>query len=115
MEDLSNIWNADDELNEEQLMNYVKGKVPAEEAHAVERKMAGSSFVNDAVEGLQNFSSSENISASVQEINEQLHQRLTDIRKKKTRGVKGLSWEIIAVIIVIVLCLIGYIIVEMIK
>jgi len=33
MEDLTNIWNADDELNEEQLMNYVKGKSAGEEEH----------------------------------------------------------------------------------
>ena len=45
MEDLTNIWSADDELNEEQLMNYVKGKLSGERAHAVERNMARSSPV----------------------------------------------------------------------
>jgi len=113
MEDLSNIWNADDELNEEELMNYVKGKSSDEEAHAVEKKMADSSFVNDAVEGLQNFSSAEKVNAYVQQINEQLHQRLTDKRHRRKKGPGNLSWEIIAVIVIILLCLIGYVIVEM--
>ena len=49
MEDLNNIWNADDELSEEQLMNYVKGKLTGEEAHAIEKKMANSSLINDGV------------------------------------------------------------------
>lgn len=113
MEDLTNIWNADDELNEEQLMNYIKGKSAGEEEHTVEKKMAGSSFVNDAVEGLQQFSSTEKVNSYVQQINEQLHQRLVNVKTKNKRGIKGLSWEIIAVIVVILLCIIGYVIVEM--
>ena len=60
---LNNIWNADDELNEEQLLNYINGKLTEEEANAFEKKMAGSSFINDGVEGLQQFSSPEKINA----------------------------------------------------
>lgn len=115
MDELTNIWNADDELNEEQLMNYVKGKSAGEEEHAVEKKMAESSFVNDAVEGLQQFSSAEKVNTCVQQINEQLHQRLANVKAKNKRGIKNLSWEIIAVIIVILLCIIGYVIVEMVN
>ena len=113
MEDLTNIWNADDELNEEQLMNYVKGKLKEGERHDVEKKMAESAFVNDAVEGLQNFSSAEKVNSYVQQINEQLHRRLLDVKQKNKRGIKGISWEVIAVILVILLCLIGYVIVQM--
>jgi hypothetical protein len=114
MEDLTNIWDADDELNEEQLMNYVKGKLNGgEEVHNVEKKMAESAFVNDAVEGLQNFSSAEKVNSYVQQINEQLHQRLLDVKQKNKRGIKGISWEVIAVIITILLCLIGYVIIQM--
>lgn len=115
MEDLSNIWNADDELNEEQLLNYVKGKLTEEEANAFEKKMAKSSFLNDGVEGLQEFSSSEKINAYVQQVNTNLHQRLNDKKSKNKRGFKGLSWEIIAVIAVILLCILGYAIVEFVR
>ena len=75
--------------------------------------MADSSFVNDAVEGLQHFSSPEIVNSYTQQINEQLQQRLNEkkFRRKKTIG--NLSWEIIAVIVIILLCLIGYVIVEM--
>ena len=113
MEDLNNIWSADDELNEEQLMNYVKGKMSGEEAHAVEKKMANSSFINDAVEGLQNFSSAEKANTYAQQINEQLHQRLADKKHGRKKIIGNLSWEIIAVIVIILLALIGYVIVEM--
>lgn len=116
MEDLNNIWNADDELNEDELLNYVKGKLAEEDAHNVERKMAGSSFVSDGVEGLQQFSSSEKINAYTQQINADLHHRLADKKIKTRRGiVNNLSWEIIAVIAIILLCILGYVIIDMMR
>ena len=115
MEDLTNIWNADDELNEEQLLNYVKGKSADEEQHAVEKKMADSPFVNDAVEGLQEFSSVDKANTYAQQINEQLHHRLMENKRKQKRKIGNLSWEIIAVILIILLCILGYVVVQMIR
>lgn len=115
MEDLTNIWNADDELNEEQLMNYANNKSSDEEAHNVEQKMNNSQFVNDAVEGLQNFSSTEKMNTYVQQINENLHTRLVEKKRKKDKGITNLSWQIIAVITIIILCVLGYVIIEMMK
>ena len=115
MEDLTNIWNADDELNEEQLINYVKGKLTDEEANAFAKKMAGSSFLNDGVEGLQQFSSTDKLNAYVQQVNNSLHQRLEDKKRKYKTGFKGLSWEIVVVIAVILLCILGYAIVELVR
>src|SRR5436853_5153246 len=105
MEDLNNIWNADDELNEDQLLNYVKGKLTEEDANAIERKMSGSTFINDAVEGLQQFSTSEKINAYTQQLNENLHQKLAAKKTKRKKDIAGLSWEAIAVIAVILLCI----------
>ncbi len=115
MEDLTNIWNTDDELNEEQLMNYANNKSSDEEAHNVEKKMNNSQFVNDAVEGLQNFSSTEKMNIYVQQINENLHTRLGERKRTKNKGITNLSWQIIAVIIIIILCVLGYVIIEMMK
>ena len=113
MEDLTNIWNTDDELNEEDLLNYVKGKSGAEDVHAVEKTMAGSSFVNDGVEGLQQFSSDQKINTYVQQINEDLQHRLLDKKPRKKKRINIQSWEIIALVIIVLLCLLGYVIVEM--
>ena len=115
MEDLTNIWNADDELNEEELLNYVSGKSDPEEMHAVEKTMAGSSFVNEGVEGLQNFSSAQKINAYVQQINEDLQHKLSDKKSRKKRNINIQSWEIIALVITVLLCLLGYVIVEMMR
>ncbi len=115
MEDLLNIWNTDDELNEDELMNYVNHKSSAEDAHIIEEKMADSTFINDAVEGLQSFSSAEKMNAYVQKINEDLHKHLRQKKYKRKKTITNLSWEIIAVIIIILLCLLSYSIIEMIK
>lgn len=115
MEELFNIWNADDELNEDELMNYVKGKSSEGEKHAMEKKMADSSFVNDAVEGLQDFSSPEKINTYVQQVNQELHKYLHEKKSARKKTVTNLSWQIIAVITIIVLCILGYIIIEMMK
>ena len=115
MEDLINIWNADDELNEDELMNYIKKKSSADEEHNIEKKMADSSFVSDAVEGLQNFSSTEKMNAFVQQINNDLHKHLQTKKYRRKETITNLSWEIISVIIVILLCILGCVIIEMIK
>jgi hypothetical protein len=115
MEDLINIWNADDELNEDELINYIKKKSSAGEEHKVEEKMADSPFVNDAVDGLQNFSSTEKMHTYVQQINDDLHKHLHTRKFRRKKTISNLSWEIIAVIIVILLCILGYVILDMIR
>src|SRR4051794_39869615 len=108
MDELNNIWNADDELNEEQLMKYIQGKLTEQETNAFERKMADSAFLNDGVEGLQQFSSSEKINAYVQQTNSNLHQRITGKKIKKNISIQNISWELAIAIIVILLCILGY-------
>lgn len=115
MEDLINIWNADDELNDDELLNYVQGKSTEEEEHAVEKKMADSSFLNDAVEGLQQFSSTERANNYVHQLNEQLHNKLTEKNRSRHKTSINLSWQIIAVVTIIVLCVLAYVIIEMLK
>jgi hypothetical protein len=115
MKDLDNILNEDDELNEDQLLNYLKGNSSADDMHAVEKGMADSSFVNDGVEGLQEFSTQEKINSYVQQINASLHLKLSGQTKKNKRKIQILSWEIITVIVVILLCLLGYAVIEMMR
>ncbi|MBS1744732.1 MAG: hypothetical protein JST21_01035 [Bacteroidetes bacterium] len=115
MDELNNIWNADDELNEEQLLNYIRNTTTPDTAHEVEKKMASSPLVNDGVEGLQQFSSTQKINAYVQQINNDLHRQLADKKPRKHRGIQHLSWEIIALIVVIILCILGFVVIRMMR
>ena len=113
MEDLSNMWNDEDELNEDQLLNYIKGNSTDDEQHAVEKQMNDSSLINDAVEGLQQFSSTGKVSSYVEQINLQLRNQVKNKKSKNKFYKPDISWQVIAVVIVVVLCLLGFTIIEM--
>jgi anti-sigma factor RsiW len=108
MADLSNILQSDDELNEAQLKKYLSGEANAEELHAVEKNMADDDFVNDAVEGLQAFSSEAKLNDYVAQLNKKLHQQLEAPKERKAkRTIKDLPWVILAVIIILLLCIVA--------
>lgn len=114
MDFFDNIQRNEEELSNEQLKKYISGEASAEEAHAVEKEMADSNFMNDAVEGLQSFSSQKKLDDYVTDINKKLHQQLEGRKQKKEKQkIKDLSWIIIAVIIILLLCIIGYFIIRM--
>ena len=114
MEDLGNILLNDDELNEEQLKQYLSGDISGEGLHAIEKKMADSDFVNDAVEGLQAFSSSKNLDAYVNSLNKNLHQQLESKKQRKEkRKIRNESWIIIALITILLLCIVAFIVIKM--
>jgi hypothetical protein len=109
MTDLTNILQSNDELNEEQLKKYLSGEANAEELHAVEKTMADNEFVNDAIEGLQDFSSQAKLNDYVEQLNKNLHQHLEQPKeRKRKREIRNLSLIIIAVIIILIICVIGY-------
>ena len=52
--DLLNILsNSSKDIDNQQLMDYLAGKLSEEDKHAVEMKLADNDFMNDAVEGLE--------------------------------------------------------------
>src|SRR5437764_6581608 len=109
MKDFTNILESDDELNEEQLKKYVSGETSTEEMHAVEKQMADSEFVNDAVEGLQAISSKQRLDDYVNQLNKNLHQHLISKKQiKDKRKIKDVSWIIVAVIVILLLCILAY-------
>lgn len=115
MEDLTNILkNEDDELNEEKLKKYLSGNISDEERYEIEKQMADSDFVNDAVEGLQNVSDKQKLDEYVNHLNKDLHQYIDGKKKiKEKRKIKDLSWIIVAVIVILLLCVLAYVIIKM--
>lgn len=114
MEDITNILQHDDDINDEELKKYLSGNISDEERHAIEKKMADSPFVNDAVEGLQQFTSRQKLDEYVNHLNKDLHQYIAAKKElKEKRRIKNLSWIIVAVIIILLLCILAYIVVRM--
>ena|SRR5215210_746987 len=114
MEDLTNILQDDDELNEDKLKKYLEGNISEQERYEIEKQMADSDFVNDAVEGLQTISNKQKLDEYVNHLNKDLHQYLaTKKQVKEKRKIKDLSWIIIAVIVILLLCILAYMVIRM--
>ena len=110
MDELNNIWK-DEELNEEDLLQYLKGIAPDEESHAVEEQMASSPFVDDAIEGLQSIDHKEKLDIYVSDLNKNLRKQLQTVKQKKEkRKIKNINWIITCVFIILVLCMMAFVV-----
>jgi len=101
------------DIDNQQLMDYLSGKLSAEELHEVERSMADSEFLNDAVEGLQQISNKKNMQAYVDELNASMQKSLEKKKQRRLkRRLKEDPWGLLAVILIVALCILGYIVVR---
>ncbi|NCI50485.1 hypothetical protein GWC95_11165 [Sediminibacterium roseum] len=116
MTDLKDILNHDDELDlsSEEMIRYLQGEASEEERFAVEKQMADSSFVNEAIEGLQDFKDPAQVQEYVAQLNRQLqkHTARKIARKKKRRLRKDETWLIVAILGILLLCAFGYLVIH---
>jgi anti-sigma factor RsiW len=112
--DLLNILsNSNKDIDNQQLMDYLSGHLSPEQLHEVERSMADSEFVNDAVEGLQHITDKKDLQVYVDELNAAMQKSLQKKKlRRQKRRLKDEPWGIIAVVLVILLCIIAYIVVR---
>jgi len=108
-EELLNILSdSNKDIDNQKLMDYISGKLNAEQKHEVEKWMIDNPFFNEAVEGLQS-ADAKNIPASVEEINSTLRKYLQQKKKKRERNLFPLNlWTYIAVIFILALAVIVY-------
>ena len=107
--DLLNILsNSNKDIDNQQLMDYLSGKLTEKERHEVERSMADSDFMNDAVEGLQELENKKNLQTYVTQLNAALQK---DLKKKKQRRGRRLlkypwiTWTaIVLVLLLLIVC-----------
>ncbi|BAV05223.1 hypothetical protein SAMN05421788_105321 [Filimonas lacunae] len=98
-----------DDLNDEELLKYLEGQLDAAQQHNVEKKMADSAFLNDAMEGLASFPSKKQLKAQVKHLNKGLQNQLdTRKQRKEKRKIKDLPWILVAAVIILLLCVLGY-------
>jgi hypothetical protein len=108
MADVTNILH-DDELKDDQLINYLQGNVSNEERHAIEAQMLEDDFTNDAVEGLETLANKAQLPDYIEQLNRQLQKNITTKKQRKAkRKLKDNPWIVIAIGIVLVICVLGY-------
>lgn len=108
--DLLNILtNSNKDIDNQELMDYLSGKLSAEQLHDVERSMADNAFLNDAVEGLQQLGNRKDLKTYVDELNAALHQSMAKKKQRRLkRRLKDDPWTYLTIGLVIFLCLVAY-------
>ena len=108
-EDLLNILSeSNKDIDNQKLMDYISGKLSAEQKHEVEKWMIDNPFFNEAVEGLQN-ADAKKVSASVEEINNTLRKYLKQKKKKREKNLFPLNlWNYIAVLFILAMAVLVY-------
>ena len=103
--DLLNILsNSSKDIDNQQLMDYLAGKLSENEKHEVEMQLADSDFMNDAMEGLENVKDKRNINVFVEQLNRRLHKKLLQKKtKKQKRKLLQQRWVYAAILLILIL------------
>ncbi len=113
-DDLKDILsNLNKEIEQDKLLDYLNKKLPASEAHEVEKQMAEDDFMNDAVEGLENFKNKKDLSMVVDQLNLGLKKQLDKKKKRKEkRKLQEQPWVYFAIVLLLILIVICYVLVK---
>jgi len=105
--------NSNKDIDNQKLMDYLSDKLSGRDKHEVEKLMADSDLVNDAVEGLQQIENKKRLSSFVDQLNADLHKQLKKkaLRKQK-RKLRDQPWLYLAIIIILLLAVIGFLVIR---
>jgi hypothetical protein len=105
--------NLNNEIEQDKLLDYLNKKLSAQEAHDLEKQMADDPFMNDAVEGLEKFSNTKDLSLYVEQLNRDLHKQLDKKKKRKEkRRLKDQPWVYVAIVVLLALMVVCFILVK---
>jgi ATP-dependent Zn protease len=109
-DDLLNILsNSNKDIDNQKLMDYVSGKLSAEEKYEFEKTLIDSEIMNDAVEGLEEFKNKEQLNLFVEQLNTNLKKQLDKRKtKKEKRKLKDTPWLTFTIVLVIIIILIAF-------
>ena len=115
-EDLKDILsNSNKDIDNQQLMDYLANSLSQTETHDLEKQMADDAFMNDAVEGLQQFKKKD-LDSYVIQLQDDLRKKLDKKKQRKEkRKLKGQSWIYISTAIILVLVILAYFIITRFK
>lgn len=115
MSGLNDIWQSGKgRLPEDKLIAYLEGKLSPAEQHEVEAWLADEGMEADALEGLKNLPAIES-KQIVGKLNYGLNKQLKAKTRKRTQPIKDNYWAWIAILIVLILCIVGYMVLHLIK
>lgn len=113
-DDLKDILsNLNKDIEQEKLLDYLNKKLSAADAHEVEKQMADDAFMNDAVEGLEQFKNKKNLTLLVEQLNNDLKKQTAKKKlKKEKRKLRDQPWLYFTLVLLLILVVIGYVLVK---
>ncbi len=106
--DLLDILSSDrNEIDQQQLLNYLQGNLSEEEQHEMEKVLLGSDFDNDALEGLEQVKDKTRLPVVMNQLNRQLVKKLKKRRRNSKRPI-NLMIPVVTTIIILLLILMLY-------
>lgn len=114
--DWDRILSAHPDIDPEQLTAYLEGRLTGEERHRVERSIAASDFIADAVEGLSAVPDPSRIPGIVADLNRGLHRRTRERRRRLFRNGMGFPlWLAYATALIIVLVTVAWLVLRLLQ
>jgi len=105
--------NLSKDIEQDKLLDYLNKKLSATEAHEVEKQMADDDFMNDAVEGLENFKNKKDLSLLVNQLNKDLKKQTANKKlKKDKRKLQDQPWLYFTIVLLLILVIISYVLVK---
>lgn len=115
---MSDAWKAllerHPELSHDRLLAYLEGRVDEKERHVIERMMAESEFMSEAMEGLSQVGDIARLPPIVAELNRDLKKKVNakkGMRRMAQTGFPG--WLLLATLLIVALAVLGYIVYRM--
>jgi hypothetical protein len=107
------LLNLNKDIEQDKLLDYLNKNLSAAEAHEVEKQMADDEFMNDAVEGLENFKDKKDLSFLINQLNKDLKKQTEKKKlKKEKRKLKDQSWLYITIVTLLLLAIVAYLVIK---
>jgi hypothetical protein len=108
--DLLNILsNSNKDIDNQLLLDYLNGKLSAEQKHEVEKLMADNDLMRDAVEGLEQVAVKKDIMQYVEELNASVQKNLQKKKQRREkRRFRDNPWTYLAALLIIILCIVAF-------
>jgi len=110
---LNILSSSNKDIDNQKLMDYLSGKLSGDDKYEVEKWMAENDFVNEAVEGLQDFSGKKDLKEYVDQLHKDLNHYIQQKKQRRDRRkIKEAPWVYIAIVFVLVMAVIAYVIIK---
>jgi hypothetical protein len=113
-DDIKNILNnSNKDIDNQKLMDYLSKQLSKKDTHDLEKMMADDEFINDAVEGLEQFNNVSKLPVSVEQLNRELQKQIAKKKQRKEkRKIKDQPWVYFTIILLLILTIVCYVIIK---